>query len=341
MTRRRYSNVATDATLTNSVSAADTSILLTSASGYPAVPFHAVIGRGASDEEIVLVTALSGSTATATRGADGTSAKSHAAGASFQHAAVALDFDEANAHVNATTGVHGVVGALVDLTSAQTLTNKTLTSPVINGGSGTLSTVTVTTKLTVPTPATGTDAANKTYADGVGSAAITPSAVARRDASGNTAFNRVTVAQAPGAVDEVTRKDYVDAVGTRVTTLEGKTTDTGWLALTPATGWASNGTLSYRKLNGFLSVRVQVNRTGANLPTADGTGNIADIDITNANAGVAASWARYGAGGAPNGVGVGGFRINGDGSISLVSVEPNRTIVNGDLLMFDWTGPAT
>jgi hypothetical protein len=44
---------------------------------------------------------------------------------------VAADFDEANAHVNANSGVHGAAGAVVGTTDTQTLTHKTLTTPVI------------------------------------------------------------------------------------------------------------------------------------------------------------------------------------------------------------------
>lgn len=133
MTRRQYSNTATEATLTSAVAAADTSIILTSFADYPPAPFTATISRGEVDEEVVLATAVSGSTLTVTRGYDGTTSKAHSAGATFLHTTVAKDFDEANAHVNTAVGVHGVVSSLVGTTDTQTLTNKTLTTPTISG----------------------------------------------------------------------------------------------------------------------------------------------------------------------------------------------------------------
>jgi hypothetical protein len=43
VTRRQYSNTATEATLTGGIAAADTSFTLTSFAGYPAAPFTATI----------------------------------------------------------------------------------------------------------------------------------------------------------------------------------------------------------------------------------------------------------------------------------------------------------
>jgi microcystin-dependent protein len=68
------------------------------------VPFTLILDQDSALEEIVSVTAVAGTTLTVTRGVDGTSATSHAAGSSVSHGVSARDFDEPNAHVNTTTG---------------------------------------------------------------------------------------------------------------------------------------------------------------------------------------------------------------------------------------------
>src|SRR5690606_17449484 len=65
--------------------------------------FFVVIDPGTASEENVRCSARSEVTvtvATSGRGADGTSATSHSAGATVQHCFTALDADEANAHVS-------------------------------------------------------------------------------------------------------------------------------------------------------------------------------------------------------------------------------------------------
>jgi microcystin-dependent protein len=126
MSLRTYAN-APATTLASSCSAGATSISLTSVTGFPITyPYILILDKGTASEEVVLVTAGAGTTLTVTRGYDGTAAFSHSVGANVVHGISAIDPREANAHVNATTGVHGLTGAVVGTSDSQTLTNKTI-----------------------------------------------------------------------------------------------------------------------------------------------------------------------------------------------------------------------
>jgi hypothetical protein len=93
--------------------------------------YTVVIDPDTALEEIVDVTVYSsGNTITITRNIDGSTGQAHSAGAVVRHMAIGRDYQEANNHIEATTG-HGATGAVVGTTNTQTLTNKTLTSPVI------------------------------------------------------------------------------------------------------------------------------------------------------------------------------------------------------------------
>ncbi len=101
MPRRYYSSTAVATTLSASANNSTTSITVTALSGYPAqFPYTAIIDPDTASEEVVTVTAASGTTLTVTRGSDGTSAVSHNAGAVFRHGVSARDFDETNAFAN-------------------------------------------------------------------------------------------------------------------------------------------------------------------------------------------------------------------------------------------------
>lgn len=127
MSRRHYVDNAPTTTLTGTITSAATSFAVTSLVGFPtSTPWTATIDLGTASAEQVLVNTVVGMTLTVTRNDNGQGAFSHTVGAAFNHTADARDFDEANAHINATTNVHGITGTFADTTSAQTLTNKTL-----------------------------------------------------------------------------------------------------------------------------------------------------------------------------------------------------------------------
>lgn len=130
MSQRNFNNSTTIGTLSAPAASSATTLTVSSFSGYPAVPFTITVDRNTATEEICLVTAAVAGTLTVTRGFDGTAAQAHSAGAAVEHTAGAIEYTEANAHVNATADVHGVTGVLVGAEGSQSLFDKTLVSAV-------------------------------------------------------------------------------------------------------------------------------------------------------------------------------------------------------------------
>lgn len=124
---RYYSAIAQDTTITSAATSSTTSIVVAATTGFPtSFPFTLALDYGTSAEELVSVTALAGLTLTVDRHFNGTTAQSHNIGAIVRHVISAQDLTEMQAHLAASTGAHGVTGAVVGTTNTQTLTNKTI-----------------------------------------------------------------------------------------------------------------------------------------------------------------------------------------------------------------------
>ena len=154
MTVRKYTSRSQQTTLSSAVTSGATVIPVTNASTLFAgttisagQTFTVVIDPDTALEEIVDVTAASSNNLTVTRAVDmsGASAQDHSSGAVVRHMIIGRDLRESNLHIEATGSyndgsgakdLHGLGtsdGVVVGTTATQTLTNKTLTAPILTG----------------------------------------------------------------------------------------------------------------------------------------------------------------------------------------------------------------
>lgn len=136
MTRREYT-AGLPTTLASAFNVGSPDFTVTAATNWPTsndYDFFVTIDGGTPQEERVLCSGRSGTVITVAttpssgRGKDNTGEKNHAAGATVWPSWSAQDADEANAHINAASGVHSITGSVVGTTDSQVLTNKTISS---------------------------------------------------------------------------------------------------------------------------------------------------------------------------------------------------------------------
>jgi hypothetical protein len=154
MTVRKYTSRSQQTTLSSAVTSGAFVIPVTNAATLLAgttisagQTFVVVIDPDTALEEIVEITSASSNNLTVNRAVDmsGASAQDHSSGAVVRHMIIGRDLRESNLHIEATgayndgTGTHAMHGlgssdgVVVGTTATQTLTNKTLTSPVLTG----------------------------------------------------------------------------------------------------------------------------------------------------------------------------------------------------------------
>jgi hypothetical protein len=148
--RRSFSgSCPTNTTITGGISAGDTTLTLSSATGWPtttAGPFVATLDSGNGSEEQIQVGTRSGTACSAiTRGINGTSASSHSAGASILHTDSKADLDEANLAVAKYLGLATAVGQIpvVDAANSVAMVQAKASGQILVGNGTTLASVAV------------------------------------------------------------------------------------------------------------------------------------------------------------------------------------------------------
>lgn len=216
--RRSFAGGAASTTISAGINASTTTIPIVSATGWPdgsAGDFFAVIDRGTSSEEKVRVDTRSGTTLTVLaggRGADGTAAVSHTAGAAIELCLTAVDLDEANAHIATTALDHHTQylnNARHDVEARHTF-GAALGTPAAAADIGTAAAAGTG---TVPSRSDhvhkiGTGAIN---AAGMFAAGVVDAAAIATDAVGSAEIAALAVGSAELAADAVTTAKILDA----------------------------------------------------------------------------------------------------------------------------------
>jgi hypothetical protein len=302
MTVRKYTSRSQQTTLSAAVTSGATVIPVTNASTLFAgttisagQTFTVVIDPDTALEEIVDVTSASSNNLTVTRAVDmsGASAQDHSSGAVVRHMIIGRDLRESNLHIEATgsyndgTGSHTLHGlgtsdgVVVGTDATQTLTNKTLTAPVLTGAGvdasivfegstadafeTTLTVVDPTQDNTITLPNTTGTVALLAASQTLTNKTLTTATLGSNLDAG--AF-KITNLATPTLASDAVRKDFADAQVAAAATSATSAAASATAAATSATSAAASATTAAASVASILSAATSASNSASAAATS-------------------------------------------------------------------------